>query len=684
MMSPFSRAPFCAIHLSHFFSGARERTWRHALSGRRLGGWAGIFVLGCVAMASAQIPLNDGTSLSFGDKLSDLQVRLKEKPFDVERGRSGVDQILALTTAELGFDTERLWRVTLKDGHLFPNLLAPFAEEWRNFAPLSGRKLGFRMMRADFDAYLAAWQTRARAAGKVEKTDYWIQSAGTVSDGERITFMFAPRRRLLGTGTLVGDAASFWFSGTLRERFDPQRPVGTLESVTFTCEAFRTARRETAESVKPPVPRRNGLPLAAEGELSPPVMLDDGRTIRFGQALAEVEEMLGVVSRDDPLPIARKGRDRQIVTAAVTFEFDTGRLANLTFNDAHGFVHPVRVFDEPWKNPDPIGELRLRRGLPRAEFQAYLEVWKKRATDAGKREGIDYRISVNPADEFSGERIYVALAPDRLTSNGRGTWNDDWSVSFTTGRGAMVNSLSVLLDAYNTRARPLPGARDPALTGVLLEDGTELYFGQAQAEVERLIGSTATAPSTRPGDPVLSKPRLSLAEVGLTFDAGRLAAIDFRRITEPPAPFPEQWKNLVALGERRIVMGMTRERFDEYLAAWHERASGLGLVLGKQYTVSENNSEQVQSVIIRLVSSGVSAGGRRISDTWQFSFNPRGQAPNRRWVLISVHATRGALSSSPPSAAAQRKNDIKEMAKELPKMEPPKVELPRPELVLPK
>ena len=681
MIFLFPRTLSGAMRRSHLFPRVEHpsvRTFRRRLK------QAGACVLACVAAASAQITLNDGTALAFGDKLSDLQVRLNEKPFDIERGRPGVDQILALTTAELGFDTERLWRVTLKDGHLFPSPLAPFAEEWRDFAPISERKLGYRMTRTDFDAYLAAWQARAQAAGKVERTDYWIQPAGTVSDGERITLMFTPRRRLLGTGTLVGDAASFWFSGTVRERFDPKTPAGTLASVTFTCEAFRTARRETAESAKPPVPRRNGLPLAAEGVMSPPLLLDDGRTIRFGQALAEVEQTLGVASRDDASPIARKGRDRQIVTATASFEFDTGRLAKIRFNEAHGLEHPVRVFDEPWKNPDPIGELRLRRRLPRAEFQAYLDAWKQRATAAGKREGIDYRISVNPADEFSGEWIFVALAPDRLTSNGRGTWSDDWSVHFTTGNAATLSSLSLLLDAYNTHARPPPGARDPALTGVLLEDGTELYFGQAQTEVERLIGSTATSPSTRPGDPLLSKPRLSLAEVGLTFDAGRLAAIDYRRIIEPPAPFPEQWKNLVALGERRITMGMTRENFAEYLVAWQSRASGLGLVQGKQYTVSEQNFEQVQSVNIRLASSGISAGGRRVSDTWQFSFNPRGQAPNKRWVLVSLQATRGALSSSPPSPATQRKNEIKEMARELPKMDLPKVELPTPELVAPK
>src|SRR5215207_9064456 len=93
-------------------------------------------VFSAATAAAATVTLNEGPSLQFGDRLADVEARLQERAFDAERGRSGVDRMIALTTAALNFDTDRLWRVTLKSEYVFPQPLTPFADGWKNFTPI--------------------------------------------------------------------------------------------------------------------------------------------------------------------------------------------------------------------------------------------------------------------------------------------------------------------------------------------------------------------------------------------------------------------------------------------------------------------------------------------------------------------------------------------------------------------
>lgn len=293
-----------------------------------------------------------------------------------------------------------------------PRPLLPFGEGWRNLPPIEGRQLTFMITRGEFDVHLAVWKVRAEAAGKREGTDFWIQLGGTGTAGESRTIRFAPRRRLMGTGPLTGDSAVFSFTGTFGLKSSPKFVAGVLEEVILSCDEHRTQGRESPAAVlPPPVPRQNGRPLAAPGEVGTEVGLDGGRTVRFGQAVGDVDQALGLVGREGQPPLARKGRDRETVAPTATLDFDTGRLEKIRFNATHVYARPVRGFAEAWQNPDSIGDLGLRLGLTRPEFQAYLDAWRKRAGDAGKREGADYRISGSGPDELTGEMIFVALAP---------------------------------------------------------------------------------------------------------------------------------------------------------------------------------------------------------------------------------------------------------------------------------
>lgn len=197
-----------------------------------------LLFVACAALAPAQIVFNDDTAVSFGDKLADVGLRLGERSFDTDRGRQGVDRLIATTSAELSFDTGRLWRVVLKSPHLYPKPLQPFAEAWMNFDPIDGLSVGHRITRAEFDRYLAAWKNRATAAGRREGTDFGVQDSPSESNGDRVTVTVGPRRRLMGTGTLVGSQWHLHFTGSLAARFNPKERAGTLNELTVSDETY--------------------------------------------------------------------------------------------------------------------------------------------------------------------------------------------------------------------------------------------------------------------------------------------------------------------------------------------------------------------------------------------------------------------------------------------------------------
>jgi hypothetical protein len=640
------------------------------------------------SVAAAQITLNEMVEVRFGDAIDDVERALQEKAFDVQNRRSGIDRMIATTSAELTFDQGRLWRVTLKDAHLWPKPPRPHAEPWRTLEPIGDKALKWPVMRAQFDAYLEAWKTRAAESGQREGADYWVKGA-SVASGERreresqVAIHFAPRRILWGTGELTGDSWVFTFVGPNEANVNPRKNVGDLNAVTFTDDRFSTDRRAPEGPAITRAPRRNGQPLAPEGTRSPPVTLDDGTALAFGMPLAEAEARLGPSREGNQALLARAGIDREIHTPAAKLEFDRGRLRNITFLGAHRFVHPVRVFDEPWKNPDPIDDVAITRGMTRAAAAAYIERWKARAVAAGKVEGVDFRVA--NTNEQGWGMISVSLAPDRLTLNGRGIWSDAWSVLFAgTAQGGAMTQLSVLLDAYNSRARPPAGGPDPTLTGVTLPDGTELYFGQPLAEVEQLTGAASTTGSTLPGStsPITgASPRrlVALRDYGLVFDQGLLSQIAYRRLDAAPAPFRQLWKNFTPVDGLEVKLGMTKEAFMAYLAAWEKRANAGRLQRDRDFHVRDVNTERSTSITVNMAPMRRSQTGAWAWDTWVVSFTGR-ETPR----LVSLTARAGEFSAQPPSPAAQRKRDVKELTKDLPAVELPKFEVSLPPMKEPK
>ena len=642
----------------------------------------------CAALAPAQIVFNDDTAVRFGDPLAEVGPRLGENSFDVERGRPGVDRLIATTTAELFFDTGRLWRIVLKPSHLHAKPLQPFAEAWMNLGPIDGLAVGYQTTRAQFDRYLAAWKARAAAAGRREGTDYWVHDSPSDSNGDRVTVTIGPRRRLMGTGTLVGSQWHLHFTGSLAARYNPKTPAGSLNEVTASDETYSTLRRERAENQLPDQPR-NGHPLADPRALGPTLTFDDGRTVVFGQALADTEWAFGAVAAPANPAVDRDGRLRHLAARGAILEFDSGRLRGIAFGPQHAFAHPVRPFDVAWKNPDPIGPHRLRRGLSTQDLLEYLDAWRERAVAAGKKEQEDFWLLRGTTDTGVTLAI-VTLAPQRYALVGAPFHADSFVVIHSPAPPGAPDPtpllvLHVTLDAFSTAGRPPPGTPDPTLAGVTLEDGTHLRFGQLRAEVERLTGATATIPGGLSPTNTAS-PRVSLREVSVDFSGDRVRGISYTRWSHPPAPFPEAWKNLDPIGDLQVTRDMTPEQFKAYLAAWEDRAQGLGYARDKHYTVRETSTERSQGFLISLPPSRTSLGGARRMDSWSVSFNPSGPAERRTFRLTGLYSSRGEFSATPPApnAASARQNLLRDILRNSPQPGIALPELSLPEFTLPK
>lgn len=641
---------------------------------------------------AAEFLLEDTKPVKFGAPIGEVEGRLRERSFDMQGGRPGTDRMVATLLMNLYFDSGRLWRAGFKADYLLMTPLRPMAAAWQNPVPAGNLRIERHMKYDAFLEYLEAWRQAAASAGRIADRDYWIEHGGSPGAGRNVTIMFAPRRRLMGTGTLTGDTIAFGFSpvdaeamnarfvgGKELERLNAERPADALLEVTVALDDFSTRGRETEEARGYiPKARRNGRPLAAPDELGGELRLDTGEILRFGQSLAETEKAWGVPSQPDTLPVSRPGVRRNIVGPAATLRFAYGRLEHVEFGGAHGFRYPVAPFSEEWQNPDPIDGRRIAPGMSRADFQLYLEAWRRRAAAAGKREDVDY--SVGDGD---GMFTHVALAPFRRTLNGRGIWSDSWAANFgfaaKGNAGEKLESVSVFSDAYNPNSRPAPGAPDPTLTGVTLADGTRLYFGQELAEVEILTGAKASAGSIRPAAGSAPNLKLSLREVTLEFEGGYLRGFGFRRFKELPAPFPELWKNLDPIDGSVVALGISERAVREYLDRWESNLGQQQLKRDRDYRIDESRTENSVSIFIRMASQRRAKSGRWIWDTWLLLFNPSGRGAEREQRLVSLEARRGELSTAQAAPAAQRRTETRELSKEA-----PKIELPPLELALPK
>jgi hypothetical protein len=130
-------------------------------------------------------------------------------------------------------------------------------------------------------------------------------------------------------------------------------------------------------------------------------ILDDGRTIAFGQHLEEVEELFGCKAGDIPMRIARKGIDKSLKTDNLSLEFDSGKLKRIRFEGGYEFKNPPTPYPEPWKNFPSIGTTRISGGMIREDFLAYLKGWEERAKTMGAEpvEAGEEIVRAEPASE---------------------------------------------------------------------------------------------------------------------------------------------------------------------------------------------------------------------------------------------------------------------------------------------
>lgn len=194
-------------------------------------------------------------------------------------------------------------------------------------------------------------------------------------------------------------------------------------------------------------------------------ILDDGKTVYFGENIEEAQKVFSVNPVDDSSPIARKGIDKKIQIRGISLKFDTGRLNEIEFAKDYQFKNPTKPYPAAWKNFDAIDDKKLAPGITREEFLAYLDVWEKRANKLGARKvdsedlnENEYNISTTQNQFMDG--IHVSMGPSRKTGRG-GRWCDGWSAFFATETdhkftGATVGrlqSFSAFCDEFNTAAR---------------------------------------------------------------------------------------------------------------------------------------------------------------------------------------------------------------------------------------
>lgn len=162
-----------------------------------------------------------------------------------------------------------------------------------------------------------------------------------------------------------------------------------------------------------------------------------------------------------------------------------------------------------------------------------------------------------------------------------------------------------------------------------LDNGKAVYFGQDLREVEQLF-PTQTVDCPLPGKMKGGNKALDLGDVYLCFDNGRLRDIEFRhpyQFTNSPAPYPEHWKNLMPIGEKKIHGNIFRDEVLEYLAAWEKRAAALGVknvALGNlssfQYSISFERNEFRDMLHISMGPSRRAAGRGIWCDGWTLFF----------------------------------------------------------------
>jgi hypothetical protein len=183
------------------------------------------------------------------------------------------------------------------------------------------------------------------------------------------------------------------------------------------------------------------------------------------------------------------------------------------------------------------------------------------------------------------------------------------------------------------------------LMSLILDDGSELHFGQKLEEIERRYSCRARDNPS----PIARKEIDKIVEIDrveLSFDSGFLLRVNFTkdyRFVNPPAPYPEEWKNFREINSRRIYARMPREEFLSYVSAWEKRAVTLGAekvpagdLAAQQFVVSMVHDEYVDMVNVDLGTSRRAKGGGIWCDGWNAFFDPRSEKAQTEFPTLKT------------------------------------------------
>jgi hypothetical protein len=223
----------------------------------------GLFFVSTVSAALAEYPAQriDRTHIvRFGDALPVIEKALHRRAVaeDLPPMSRGIDKDakIDLGAVQLTFDTGRLEEIEFEHNFDFSIPLAPFAESWCNLDPIDGLALKRGMKKADVLAYLRAWEDRAKKLGarrndsselRLEKEYGISQDEGELID--MVFISFGPDRPTGKGGGRWGSSCSISFvSSDLA--LSEGRPLGTLDSVSFSCDEFNSHARPAGWKAK--------------------------------------------------------------------------------------------------------------------------------------------------------------------------------------------------------------------------------------------------------------------------------------------------------------------------------------------------------------------------------------------------------------------------------------------------
>ena len=163
-------------------------------------------------------------------------------------------RIIKTDQLKLTFDAGNLSTMEFLRDFDFAVPLEPYSEEWKNFAPLDGMKVGNDINRRGADEYLAAWEKRAGIFGarKVGHGDLLSNEYSIYSDDDdtwSVIGVTMGKSRRAGGGGLWADGWILQFA-SVRDAERHRMPAGQFLSISAFCDEFNTTARknETGET----------------------------------------------------------------------------------------------------------------------------------------------------------------------------------------------------------------------------------------------------------------------------------------------------------------------------------------------------------------------------------------------------------------------------------------------------